>query len=99
MMSLLTGAPHSAAELARALGASQALQQHVPADRLARVYSYDAVGSFVAIPVGEVAVGPLAGLVGLRSTLLGCAGAICLATALALSTASVRDLQRRPTSD
>ena len=76
-----------------------AVQQHVPADRLARVYSYDAVGSFVAIPVGEVAVGPLAGLVGLRPTLLGCAGAICLATALALSTASVRDLQRRPTSD
>ena len=71
-----------------------ALQQHVPADRLARVYSYDAVGSFIAIPLGEVAVGPLAGLVGLRPTLLGCAAAICLATALTLSTTSVRDLQR-----
>src|SRR5205807_5911917 len=26
------------------------LQEHIPADRLARVYSYDALGSFVAIP-------------------------------------------------
>lgn len=76
-----------------------ALQQHVPADRLARVYSYDAVGSFVAIPVGEVAVGPLSGLIGLRPTLLGCAAAISLATVLALSTTSVRDLQRLPTYD
>lgn len=76
-----------------------ALQQHVPAERLARVYSYDAVGSFIAIPIGEVAVGPLAGLIGLRPTLLGCAAAICLATVLALSTTSVRDLRRLPTSD
>ncbi len=76
-----------------------ALQQHVPADRLARVYSYDAVGSFVAIPVGEVAVGPLSGLIGLRPTLLGCAAANSLATVLALSTTSVRDLQRLPTYD
>jgi len=73
-----------------------ALQQHVPPDRLARVYSYDAVGSFVAIPVGEAAVGPLAGLVGLRPTLLGCAAAICLATLAALSSSSVRDLRRAP---
>jgi len=76
-----------------------ALQQHVPAERLARVYSYDAVGSFVAIPIGEIAVGPLAGLIGLRPTLLGCAAAIGLATVLALSTTSVRDLRRLPTSD
>lgn len=73
-----------------------ALQQHVPADRLARVYSYDAVGSFVAIPVGEAAVGPLAGLVGLRPTLLGCAAAICIATLAASSSSSVRNLRRAP---
>lgn len=71
-----------------------ALQQNVPADRLARVYSYDAVGSFVAIPIGEIAVGPLADQIGPRPTLLGCATAIGLATVLALSTSSVRDLRR-----
>lgn len=76
-----------------------ALQQNVRADRLARVYSYDAVGSFVAIPVGEIAVGPLADQIGLRPTLLGCATAICLATILALSTSSVRDLRRLATTD
>ena len=40
------------------------MQEHVPADKLARVYSYDMVGSFVAIPVGQVAAGPIAEAVG-----------------------------------
>lgn len=71
-----------------------ALQQHVPPDRLARVYSYDAVGSFLAIPLGEAAVGPLAELIGLRTTLLSCAAAIALATLAALGSSSVRNLQR-----
>ena len=70
------------------------LQQHVPPDRLARVYSYDALGSIVAVPVGEVAVGPLAGAVGVVPALLGCAVAIVVATGAALSTRSVRTLER-----
>lgn len=48
------------------------LQQHVPRDRLSRVSSYDALGSFVAIPLGQVAAGPLA-------VMLGTSGAIWLA--------------------
>ena len=36
------------------------MQEHIPPDKLARVYSYDMVGSFVAIPIGQVAVGPIA---------------------------------------
>jgi len=75
-----------------------ALQQHVPPDHLARIYSYDAVGSFLAIPLGQAAVGPLAELIGLRTTLLSCAAAITLATLAALASNSVRDLQRTPTS-
>jgi MFS family permease len=70
------------------------LQEHVPADRLARVYSYDAVGSLVAIPVGEVLVGPLAQHIGLRPTLLGCAVAVVVATGAALLSPSVRGLRR-----
>jgi len=70
------------------------LQQHVPPDWLARVYSYDALGSIVAVPVGEVAVGPLAGAIGVVPALLGCAAAIVIATAGALSARSVRTLER-----
>jgi MFS family permease len=39
---------------------AQSLQTHIPPEKLARVYAYDALGSFVAIPVGEIAAGPLA---------------------------------------
>ena len=70
------------------------LQQHIPPDRLARVYSYDAVGSFVAIPLGEVLAGPLAGRFGRDHTLIGFGTAIVVATLLALSSRSVRTLER-----
>ncbi|MFJ2272327.1 MFS transporter [Streptomyces sp. NPDC087228] len=36
------------------------LQEHVPAQVLSRVTSYDDVLSYIAIPVGQLAVGPLA---------------------------------------
>ncbi len=67
------------------------LQQHVPADRLARVYSYDMLGSFLAIPAGEVAAGPLADAFGARAT-LGAAAVVVVATAAALTSTSLREL-------
>jgi predicted MFS family arabinose efflux permease len=70
----------------------QSLQQNIPPATLARVYSYDAVGSFIAIPVGEILVGPLAHAFGTTPVLLGCAAVIVLASAAALSSASVRRL-------
>jgi MFS family permease len=73
-----------------------ALQENVPKDRLARVYSYDALGSFVAIPAGQVLVGPLAAAFGTRATLLGCSAAVLVATVLALCSGSVRNLRRVP---
>jgi len=69
------------------------LQQHVPPQALARVYSYDAVGSFIAIPLGEVAVGPLAASTGTSTTLIGCAAVITAATLLALGNTNVRQLR------
>lgn len=72
-----------------------ALQENVPPDRLARVYSYDALGSYLAIPVGEVAVGPVAERVGLAPTLLGCAALVVVATLLALASREVRGLRSR----
>ena len=76
------------------LGWSLAMQEHVPDEMLSRAYSYDALGSFVAIPVGQLLVGPLASAYGVRETLLVCGVlyvVVCLAT---LGSRSVRDLQR-----
>ncbi|MET8151881.1 MFS transporter [Actinoplanes sp. NPDC049668] len=76
------------------------MQEHIPTDRLARVYSYDMVGSFVAIPIGQVAAGPIAEAVGVESTLVGAAALIAFAVAGMLSSGSVRNLRHRlPTSE
>ena len=45
-------------------------QQQVPAEARSRVSSYDALGSFVLIPLGTAVVGPLAAHFGIRTTLL-----------------------------
>jgi len=75
------------------------MQEHVPADKLARVYSYDMVGSFVAIPVGQILAGPIAGAVGVEPTLVGAAALIGLAVAGMLVSRDVRNLRHhRPTS-
>ncbi|MEU8261971.1 MFS transporter [Micromonospora sp. NPDC048999] len=69
------------------------IAQHIPADRLARVYSYDMLGSFVAIPLGQVAVGPVAAAVGTRETLLLLAGLVVLSVLGMLSSRDVRRLR------
>ena len=75
------------------------LQEHIPADKLARVYSYDALGSFVAIPAGQVAAGPLAAVVGTRAALLLAAGVAGLSVAGMLASRSVRRLVHTPSVD
>ncbi|HEY1513063.1 MAG TPA: MFS transporter [Gaiellaceae bacterium] len=45
-------------------------QQQVPENARARVSSYDALGSFILIPLGTAVVGPLAGHFGVRTTLI-----------------------------
>jgi len=72
-----------------AIAWDQSLQAHVPRDALSRVYSYDMVGSFVAVPLGEIVVGPLAHAAGTVPVLLGCAAIIVVATAAAASSRSV----------
>jgi MFS family permease len=71
------------------------MQEHVPADKLARVYSYDMVGSFVAIPIGQVIAGPVAQAVGVKPTLVGAAALIVLAVLGMLSSRDVRQLRHR----
>lgn len=72
------------------------MQEHVPADRLARVYSYDALGSFIAIPLGEMSAGPVANLIGTGPALLGAAGIILLSVGATLLSRDVRNLEHRP---
>ncbi|WP_410567739.1 MFS transporter [Amycolatopsis sp. cmx-4-61] len=71
------------------------LQENIPPDRLARVYSYDMLGSFVAIPLGQISAGPLAEHAGRSATLLGGAALVAGATALVLCSPQVRGLVRR----
>ncbi len=70
-------------------------QEHVPADKLARVYSYDMVGSFLAIPIGEIAVGPISHAVGVRPSLIGLAVVMTLTVILMLTSRDVRTLRHK----
>ncbi|MFB7663205.1 MFS transporter [Kitasatospora sp. NPDC056138] len=81
-----------------AVGWDVSLQENIPPERLARVYSYDALGSYLAIPAGELAAGPLALRAGVHSTLLIGAALVVAATAAALCSRSVRTLTVRPAS-
>ncbi len=68
------------------------MHQHVPGDVLARVSSYDALGSFIAIPLGEVAAGPASHAIGTRGALLAATALVLLATLATLASRSVRTL-------
>ncbi|MEQ4300776.1 MFS transporter [Plantactinospora sp. B6F1] len=68
------------------------MQQNIPADRLARVYSYDALGSFLAIPLGQMAIGPVAEAIGSKPTLLVAAGIVLVAVLGMLADPGVRRL-------
>ncbi|SCE78252.1 Predicted arabinose efflux permease, MFS family [Micromonospora haikouensis] len=72
------------------------IAQHIPADRLARVYSYDMLGSWIAMPLGQVTVGPLAATIGARDTLLALAGLVVLAVGGMLASRDVRRLRALP---
>jgi MFS family permease len=76
---------------------ANSLQTHIPPDKLARVYAYDAVGSFVAIPIGELAAGPLAIHFGNTHVLLACSAAVIIATVITSFIPSIRQLDNTMT--
>jgi len=81
------------------LGWHLAMQENIPDEMLPRAYSYDQLGSFAAIPVGQLAVGPLAEVYGVGQVILVAGVAyivICLATLLSRA---VRDLPRAGAPD
>jgi MFS family permease len=82
------------------LGWNLAMQENIPEEMLARAYSYDSLGSFVAMPIGQLAYGPLGERFGYQPVLLTSGVvyiAVCLVT---LGVRSVRNLPRagRPES-
>jgi MFS family permease len=60
-------------------------QRNVPAAALSRVSSYDALGSFVLMPLGSAIAGPVSVLIGVTQTLIGTAliEAACFAIIIA----------------
>ena len=77
------------------VGWDLSIQENVAPDKLARVYSFDLIGSFIARPVGLVLTGPMAALVGERGWLT-VVGAVIVASVLAAATSGeVRRLERR----
>lgn len=70
------------------------IQQNVAEDKLARVYSFDLVGSFVARPVGLAVTGPVAQAVGFDRWLVLVATVMGGSALLALLSRDVRALTR-----
>ena len=71
------------------------IQQNIPEDKLARVYSFDLVGSFVARPLGVALTGPVAEAVGFRTWLLVVAVVLFVVEVAALASPDVRRLEVR----
>jgi hypothetical protein len=76
------------------LGWDLSMQQHVPPHLLSRVYAYDALGSLVALPLGQLLAGPAAALLGTREALVLCSVSITVVGAAALAVPAVRRLER-----
>jgi MFS family permease len=72
-----------------------ALQQEIPAEKLSRVSSYDALGNFALAPVGTALAGPLASALGTSGVLAGGGALVVLLPVLVLLVPEVRQLRRR----
>ncbi len=70
------------------------IQQNVAEDKLARVYSFDLVGSYVARPVGLALTGPVAAAVGFDRWLVVVGAIMGVSSLLALLSPDVRRLER-----
>lgn len=76
------------------IGWQIAIQEHIPMEVQSRVWSYDMLGSFVALPIGQILAGPLAAVWGTREVVVtGAVVYVALGLATLLSR-SVRNLER-----
>ena len=70
-----------------------ALARNIPPDKLARVSSYDVLGSVMAMPAGALIAGPLGAAIGISSAQYAAAAAIVVASALALIPRDIRTIR------
>jgi predicted MFS family arabinose efflux permease len=70
-----------------------ALARNIPPDKLARVSSYDVLGSVMAMPAGALIAGPLGSAIGISSAQYAAAAAIVGASALALIPRDIRTMR------
>jgi len=75
------------------LGWNLAMQENIDERMLSRAYSYDALGSMIAMPIGQLTFGLLAVGFGLEEVLVVSGIAY---TAIALLTLASRDVRRLP---
>jgi len=68
----------------------------IPADKLARVSAYDALGTTMGMSAGALVAGPLAARFGVSATQYGAAAITLVATALALIPREVRTMRSGP---
>jgi predicted MFS family arabinose efflux permease len=69
-------------------------QQHVPRELISRVDSLSWIASVFVMPAGLVVVGPVAGAIGVGTTLVGAAALAAVALVGALLVREVRELER-----
>ena len=81
------------------MGWNLAMQENIDDHLLSRAYSYDMLGSFVAMPVGQLAWGPLGAAFGNDRVLVASGIAYVAICALVLCSREVRNLPRRPAVD
>ncbi|WP_344879748.1 MFS transporter [Allokutzneria multivorans] len=77
---------------AAAISWETSLQEHVPSESLSRVSAYDALLSYVAIPFGQLSVGPATEAFGGSAVATGAGIVFAVAVLLPLASASVRRL-------
>jgi MFS family permease len=70
------------------------IQQNIAPDKLARVYSFDMVGSFLARPLGLALTGPISTLTGVTTWLWVCATVMAGGALAAAALPAVRRLER-----
>jgi MFS family permease len=68
------------------------MQTHVAPDKLARVYSWDMLGSFIAIPLGSMLAGPAAAHLGVGPAIVGGTAIMTATIGLIVAARSVRTL-------
>lgn len=75
-----------------------AMATRIPADRLARVSAYDALGSVMAMPLGALIAGPVAAAIGVADTQFAAVALIVLASLAPLLSAEIRQDRGLPSA-